>query len=249
MKNADGVPASTKKSISDFFTKKTPVGIDVEVVQPEFTFLEVVSDIKYNISVTAQNSDTIKTKAQNALLNFAESNINAFNSKYRNSKALNSMDNSDNSILSSELKLRLFKKITPNSLLAASYELLFDNELQADDIFNSTTSKALYLPAIESSLFTYKTDTNAFFIDNGTGGLKIVKLDTANKFVELLSDAGTVNYTTGKVDINSILIPSFSGGILKIFARAKNKDLLSKQSNILQLNSEDISLNVIQERL
>ena len=51
MKNADGVPASTKKSISDFLTKRTPVGIDVEVVQPEFTFLEVVSDIKYNISV------------------------------------------------------------------------------------------------------------------------------------------------------------------------------------------------------
>lgn len=249
MKDADGVPASTKKTISDFFTKRTPVGIDVEVVQPNFTFLEVVSDVSYDISVTTQSSDTIKTKAQNALLLYANNNINAFNSKYRNSKALNAMDESDNSILSSQNKIRLFKKLTPSSSLAASYELLFDNELEPDDLFNSSTSKNLYLPAIESSLFTYGTDSNAFFIDDGAGALKIVKLDAANKFVELLSSAGTVNYSTGKVDINSVLIPSFSGGILKIFARVKNRDLLSKQQNILQLNSEDITLNVIQERL
>lgn len=249
MKDADGVPASAKKSIADFFTKRTPVGIDVEVVQPNFTFLEVVSDVSYNISVTTQSSETIKTKAQDALLLYANNNINAFNSKYRNSKALNAMDESDNSILSSQNKIRLFKKLTPSSSVAASYELLFDNELEPDDLFNSSTSKNLYFPAIESSLFTYNTDSNAFIIDDGNGILKIVKLDTANRFVELLSSAGTVNYSTGKVDINSLLIPSFSGGVLKIFARTKNKDLISKQQNILQLNSEDIVLNVNQERL
>lgn len=249
MKDADGVPASAKKSIADFFTKRTPVGIDVEVVQPNFTFLEVVSDVSYNISVTTQSSETIKTKAQDALLLYANNNINAFNSKYRNSKALNAMDESDNSILSSQNKIRLFKKLTPSSSVAASYELLFDNELEPDDLFNSSTSKNLYFPAIESSLFTYNTDSNAFIIDDGNGILKIVKLDTANRFVELLSSAGSVNYSTGKVDINSLLIPSFSGGVLKIFARTKNKDLISKQQNILQLNSEDIVLNVNQERL
>ncbi len=249
MKDADGVPASTKSSITDFFTKRTPVGIDVEVVQPEFTFLEVVSDVSYDISVTTQNASTIKTKAQNALLSYANTSINSFNAKYRNSKALNSMDDSDTSILSSQLNIRLFKKLTPSSTLPASYEFNFDNELNPDDLFNSSTSKSLYLPAVESTLFTYLTDTNAFFVDDGAGKLKIVKLDTQNKFVELLADAGSVNYTTGKVEINSVLIPSFSGGVLKIFARAKNKDLNSKQATILQLNSEDIILNVNQERL
>ena len=249
MKDADGVPASAKRSISDFFTKKTPVGIDVEVVQPQFTFLEVIGDVSYNISVTTQTSESIKSKSQTALLNYANTNINSFNANYRNSKALSAIDNADTSIVSSQLKIRLFKKLTPSSTTAASYELLFDNALEADDLFNSTTSKNLYLPAVESSLFKYKTDSNAFIIDDGAGKLKIVKLDSANKFVELLSDAGSVNYTTGVVEINSVLIPSFSGGILKVFARTKNRDLKGKQATILQLNSEDILLNVNQERL
>jgi len=249
MKDADGVPASAKKSISDFFSKRTPLGIDVEVVQPEFTFIEVVGDIAYNISVTTQTAATIQSKAQSALLTYANNNINSFESTYRHSKALAGIDNSDTSIISSQLRNRIFKKLTPSSTTASSYELLFDNELEADDLFNTNSERRLYLPAVESSLFTYGTDSNAFLIDNGSGILKVVKLDTANKFVELLSDAGSVNYTTGKVEINSILIPAFSGGILKVFARVKNKDITSKQATILQLNSEDIILNVNQERL
>ena len=249
MKDADGVPASAKKSISDFFSKRTPLGIDVEVVQPEFTFIEVVGDVAYNISVTTQTAASIKSKAQAALLTYANNNINSFESTYRHSKALASIDDSDTSIISSQLRNRIFKKLTPSSTVAASYELLFDNELEADDLFNTNSERRLYLPAVESSLFTYGTDSNAFLIDNGSGVLKVVKLDAANKFVELLADAGAVNYTTGKVEINSILIPAFSGGVLKIFARVKSRDISSKQASILQLNSEDIILNVNQERL
>jgi len=74
MKDADGVPASAKKSISDFFSKRTPLGIDVEVVQPEFTFIEVVGDVAYNISVTTQTASSIQSKAQAALLNYANNN-------------------------------------------------------------------------------------------------------------------------------------------------------------------------------
>ena len=248
--DADGVPESLKKSVADFFKKRSPVSIDTEVIIPEFLHLDIKGTTVYNITDTAQAPSAIASKASAALLSFAESNINGFDVTYRNSKALSAIDASDNSIVSTELVVRLFKKITPSSTLSSSYAIDFNNELEPDDILNtSTTLKRLYLPAIESSLFTFGGSSSAFFIDDGAGGLKVVKADSNDKIVELLANAGTVDYTTGKVNINSILITAFTGTNVDIFARTKKRDITTSKGSILQLNSEDISITANAERL
>ena len=64
-----------------------------------------------------------------------------------------------------------------------------------------------------------------------------------------MSDAGTVNYATGLVEINSLLIPSFVGGTFNVYARVDNNDIKTKKQSILQLNAENITIDVLQERI
>lgn len=248
--DADGVPESLKKAVADFFKKKTPVGIDTEVIIPEFLFLDVDGEVSYNITNTSQAPSSIESKSITALTNYANTNINGFDVKYRNSKALAAVDAADSSITSSQADVRVFKKLIPSATLASSYSIDYNNELKKDDILNITSTLAsTYKPAVESTLFTYGSESSAFIIDDGNGVLKIVKTDGNDKFNVLLSNLGTVNYTTGVVSINSILISSYTGTALKVFARTLKRDIKTSTGSILQLNSEDIRFKVTAERL
>jgi len=248
--DADGVPQSTKRAIQSYLSSRTPISIDVKVVTPEILNLEVEGKVNYNISVTTQTVSGIKAKATNALSAFANTNINAFDVTYRNSKAVAAIDACDTSVVSSQLVTRLYKKFTPSATLPASYVIGYNNELQNDEEFVAATTKySLYKPAITSTQFTYLTDTAAFIVDDGKGKLKIVKTDSADNFVVLLADAGTVNYTSGLVNINSLLISSYIGSTYKVYARCVNRDITTKKASILQLDASDISITAVQERL
>jgi hypothetical protein len=248
--DADGVPQSTKRAIQNYLSSRTPISIDVKVVTPEILNLEIEGKVNYNISVTTQTVAGIKSKATNALASFANANINAFDVTYRNSKAVATIDACDTSVVSSQLTTRLYKKFTPSATLAASYVIAYNNELQNDEEFISATTKySLYKPAISSTQFTYLQDSAAFIVDDGRGKLQIVKTDSADNFVVLLADAGTVDYTTGLVNINSLLISAYSGTTFKVYARCVNRDITTKKASILQLDASDISITAVQERL
>lgn len=246
--NADGVPETKKLEISNYLEKRCPVGIDVEVITPAFMFIETVVDVAYNVAVTAASPSTIRTKAINALVNYASSNINKFDAVWRDSKAAAAIDSSDSSIVSSQLLTRPFIKLNPTGTLT-SYKLEFNNKLKKDSVLTTTTAVDTYEPAVQSSLFTFGTNTNAFFIDDGEGRLSIVISGAGNRFTTLKRQAGTINYDTGLVNILPISIGTYSGQALRIYARAMSKDVRTIKQTILQLNAEDILVNVTQERI
>tara|TARA_R110002050_G_scaffold168478_1_gene299675 strand:- start:21137 stop:22951 length:1815 start_codon:yes stop_codon:yes gene_type:complete len=246
--DADGVPESLKSSIADFFKDKTPVGIDVVVNIPEFLYIEINGKSYYNITTTTQSTSAIATKATNALISFANTNINGFGVTYRNSKALGAVDACDTSISSTEFEVRVKRKLSPPATIKKSYVIDFNNELAVDDILHSTSVKTTYKSAIESTTFTFATDTSAFLVDDGLGNLKIVKTDSSDKLVIILAKAGTVDYKTGKIEISSLLIPAFTGTNLEVKARTVSRNIKSTKGAILQLNASDISITAIPER-
>ena len=250
--DADGVPESKKNAIQDYLAKKSPLGIDPVVVIPEFSFLESTVDVSYDVSVTDQTIEAIKSKAQTALLAYAEDNINTFDSVFRNSKAAAAIDAADVSIISSQLSNRVFKKLTPSSV-RTTFKLEYNNELIKDDIFVENDTKTYYKPAFESTLFNYDrngvTENNVFFMDNGAGNVMIVRSNSQNQLQIISPNAGTIDYTTGIININAITIYSYTGTALKVYARCTNRDIKTKNASILQMNAEDLTFNITQERL
>ena len=250
--DADGVPESKKNAIQDYLSKKSPLGIDPVVVIPEFSFLESTVDVSYDVSVTDQTIEAIKSKAQTALLAYAETNINTFDSVFRNSKAAAAIDAADVSIISSQLTNRVFKKLTPSNI-RTTFKLEYNNELIKDDIFVENDTKTYYKPAFESTLFNYDrngvTENNVFFMDNGAGNVMIVRSNSQNQLQIISPNAGTIDYTTGIININAITIYSYTGTALKVYARCTNRDIKTKNASILQMNAEDLTFNITQERL
>lgn len=246
--NADGVPETKKLEIAGYLEKRAPVGIDVEVITPSFIYLETVANVAYNVAVTTAAPSTIRSKAINALVQYANTSINRFDAVWRDSKATATIDDSDSSIVSSQLLTRPFIKLNPTNNLT-SYKLEFNNKLKKDSLLSSSTAVDTYEPAVQSSLFTFGTNNTAFFMDDGQGQLSIVVSSSGNRFTVLKRQAGTINYDTGLVNILPIAIPSYTGQALKIYARTVSKDVRTVRQTILQLNAEDIAVNVTQERI
>lgn len=246
--NSDGVPETKKREIQSYLSKRTPVGIDVEVITPEFLYIETTAQVNYNVALTTATPATIQSKTLTALTNYAANNINTFNAVWRNSKAVAAIDAADPSIISSQLLNRPFKKVSPSSTIA-SYKLEFDNALKKDSVLTTSTAVDTYEPAVESTLFTYLGSDIAYFMDDGQGNLAIVRSDSANLFTVLKANAGTINYETGLVNILPISISRYSGAVMKFYARTVSRDIRSYKQTILQSNAEDVKVNVVQERI
>ena len=140
--DADGVPESKRQAIQSFLSKRSPVGIDPLVVVNDFTFLEVTADISYNVSVTTQAPASIISKASSALGSFANTNINAFDAVFRNSKAVAAIDNSDDSIISTQIATRPFKKFTPRTIATTYSCLLYTSPSPRDGLLSRMPSSA-----------------------------------------------------------------------------------------------------------
>ena len=66
-----------------------------------------------------------------------------------------------------------------------------------------------------------------------------------NNFTLLNSKIGTVDYTTGKVEINKLLVSQYTSYI-SIYMRTMNKDIIMNQKNILFIDLEDVSVNMLE---
>jgi hypothetical protein len=244
--DADGIPESKKTLIKSFLEQRTPVGINVDVVSPDFTYLSISTDVNYNINTTNATPSQIISIVSSAMTTFANTNINTFEKPLRKSKFISTIDESNSNILSNKTTIKPYKKVVPtiNSSFTASYR--FHNSLLIDGILSSNTSINTHLPAVESSSFTYDS-VSAFIIDNSVGFLNIVT-NTGGLYQVLNSNIGTVDYNDGIVNINGLIVDSYQGDSIKLKVRTAESDIKTNQNTILQLNGDDITVNVTQER-
>lgn len=245
--DADGIPDSKKDQIKSFLQQRTPVAINVDVVDPDFTYLQVTSTVIYNVNVSRESPAQIKSYVSNAMLSFANTNMNTFEKTFRSSQFTSTIDNSDTSILSNETIVTPFKKIIPTIGLPYSFSVQFHNTLKQSGHIDDNTLISTHTPAVESTTFTYD-NVSSYIIDNSLGTLNVVT--NANGYYQVLnSDIGTVNYDTGVIAVDSLIVDSFPGDSIKLKCRLANTNIQTNQNTILQLNGEDITINIVQERV
>jgi hypothetical protein len=92
LKNADGVSVQRKNEIEKFIKLRAPLSISPKVVQPEFLFVDVITEVIYNPNVTVKSDSEISTVVKVALDNFMAANINKFDATLRMSKLTNAID-------------------------------------------------------------------------------------------------------------------------------------------------------------
>ena len=242
--NSEGVPDVNKSLYKSYLQDKVPLGITVEVVDPEFVYLGVETDVKYDYNSTTLSAQEIKTLVTQAVVNFNNTYLNDFNAKFRFSNFVSYIDSVDPSIINNDTVCRPYFLLTPTLNVSNEYSLAFNSEI----LVTTPTTKSHDINTdrgIYSTNFVYD-GLKCQLEDDGAGNMRIVRVtDTAH--VEVIK-VGTVDYTTGTISINNLNVSSFTGNGIKLFAKLVNTDFESTLKYILAISTDSINVTVTPSR-
>lgn len=233
LKEVDGLPDIKRTQYYRFLKPRSPVSIDPVFVNPEYTYLQVNSTVKYNLNVTRLTTDDIKTIVSSAIIQYAQTNLNNFNRVFRYSKLVQAIDVSQVSIISNETNISIVKVITPTLGVYNTFDVSYNIPL---DIKYSTI---LNNYSISSTKLVYK-GTTASIRDDGNGILQLVNATSDS----LIDSIGTINYDTGLLQFSNFKLDSYDGLGIKIYAIPREKDISTINNTILNIIEEDLNLSI-----
>lgn len=226
---------SMKDQIIRFLRNKTSLSIDPVFVDPDFYHLTVTSEVTYNVNGTNKTPAELIAAAQNAVSDFNTENLSNFGSDLRFSRLVAAIDDADPAFVSNNTEVLITKKLYPVPNFPSSFSFDFANALD-------TEADAI----VSSSSFNYKvggTSYVSFIEDDAAGKLNIYTLDTQNQKI-LLATVGIVDYTTGKVSINNLVVQSIVGPSLNISAKTLEPDIETSNNKLLLINPIDVTVSL-----
>jgi len=236
--------AAKKYILDEIIKKKNIVSIIPEIVDPEYLFLEISTDIKFNNRKTLNSAAEIKNLVLSQIQNFNDTTLTQFGTNFNYSKFSTLIDSTDPSITGNitTLKMRKNVPIILNKLL--TYNIDFQNGIHPGSLENKFPFKAVNDSRIGSP-------TEDLFIDDDEKGVvRIFKYTGPGFNVKSIvnANAGTINYTTGKV-VLSDFSPSLVNTDLTLDFVAKPVDysigdISSYRNTIITILDTDIKVDV-----
>ena len=236
--NATVASRSLKDSIIDFLREKASISTEVITADPKFIVLDIITDVRFNSTQTTRSEEEIKTEVTNKILEFGTNNLSEFDKDFRFSKLLGSIDGADTSILSNNTRVRLTKELAPVTGATNDFNLDYSNEIEKGSITSTLFTKTINGVNFETS----------FEDQNGT--IRLVSSSRGAKEV-LDFNAGTVDYTTGEIILNSFKLDGYFsraraalGDRVQLFAKGTLPDVIVEKDQIIQIQSLNVLVNV-----
>jgi len=221
--------------------KFTVASITPVIVDPDFMYVLLTCDFKYDSSATTKTKDTLVTEVTQTVIDYNTTELVKFDAILRHSKLLSLIDSTDNSITSSSVNPRLAKYFTPVQGESKSYNLYYNNAL-----YNPHAGHNSAMGGILTSTGFYVSGTNStdeqFFDDDGNGNLRTYYLTGATRNYTN-ETAGTINYATGAVTINNIVITSISNvdgatsNRIRVIVLPRSNDIVALRNQILEIDT------------
>lgn len=239
--NADGAPESRKKIFGDYIKDKTPLTVDVKFVDPQFMYVDVRTQVLYDINNTTKTTSDISTDVQAAISNYSLQNLEDFNVTMYYSALTEAIDKADTSIVSNDTQTRVAVRVVPVTNANYSFIVETHNELYSGPGAIQAASETHLGQTLTSSSFRYQS-TDCILVDDGVGGVWIAA--PRSTFVQPLVKVGSLNYTTGKMTITSLNVSAFSGNYITLYFTPKSKNIRSIKNTILEIASTDVTVSV-----
>lgn len=246
LKDVDGLPVIKENEYKRFLRSRSSVAMEPIFISPEYTYLQVNTNIKYNINRTGLNPEDIRTYVIDSVLNYASTNLNNFAKTFRYSKLIQAIDATNASIISNETEINLIKYLTPTLSVPENITIDFKGPLTQEVPLLADEHPIIDIHAISSTPFTYNGILNCVLEDNGDGLVRVVTPSGANH--KKIIDIGTVNYDTGVVRLNNFAVQNYTGTSLKIYAKPRSRDVTAVQNVILNIIDSDVNVTIEQIR-
>ena len=259
VKPANGTiaPDYVKNQIANYLKDYIALPNRVEVNDPDYFYVSVESYIQYDNKQTTKSITEIQTAVLNSMIDYSTNNLEYFGNDFRFSRFSADIDNADPSIVSNQTNIRLVKRLAPKLNYATSYKLDMNNVIYYEgqtidagvphtELYISTFDTHVEHASVISDRFTWVSEdgTNyelSYIADDGAGNLKIYTLIQQN--IQPIYTIGSVDYTNGIIQINSLLT-SFYSNYINLYVRTRDSDIYAKNDKIILIEPTDVSLVV-----
>lgn len=199
--------------------------VSPEIVDVDYNYLRVNCELFYDPSKTTQTSYDFETSIRQLLLNYADTNLNKFNTYFNYSGMERAVQDYSTSIVSNEIELYVGKKFRPDLINPNTYVLDWGFELSKGttfDTFQSTpdftmldrdgVSRQCFFEEVPSSFtgvesititnggFGYTSTPTIEIIGDGVGASATATI-VNGKLAKITVTNPGINYTTASVRI------------------------------------------------
>ena len=221
----------TKNELKSELKKYTVASIRPEFVDPSILFLELTSNIYYNGTKTKMLPTEVASTVSTAITEYLKtSGTEKFNGKFRYSKFIGVIDNSDRAINSNDTDVTMRKDFIAQINASSYYEVCYGNPFLIDCNNPVVWSTGM-------TVFEYPTYTS--YLEDRNGKLVLYRLDSITGEKILLNDSvGIVDYTKGEITMNdfTILKGTFSDNRIELRVKPANKDIEVKREMYLDVD-------------
>lgn len=249
IKPKDGLYVSQfdKQLILSKLKQYTITGINQKITDIKVLYIELDSYVYYNSS-NSPGVENLKTKIENSLSTYSNSlDINKFGGRFKYSKLLQIIDNTDVSVTSNITKITIRRNLNVLLNQFAEYELCYGNKFHVNSEGANIKSTGFKIPSEPE--FVYLTDIPNK--DKISGTLAIIKLSSnpSQSPTTIISSAGVVNYETGEIRLNAINIiqTELPNSVVEIQAYPESNDVIALKDLYLSLDTSKSKINMIKD--
>jgi hypothetical protein len=268
-KNGTFVSDFDKSRILSDLKQYSMSGINQKIIDLKILYVEIDSAVYYN-SAQVSSSNDLKTNVINTLTKYSTStDLNKFGGRFKYSKVLQTIDNTDKSITSNITKVRIRRDLKASLNTFAQYELCFGNRFHVDPKGRNIKSTAFKISGESSDVYLADTPniiagentvtntaeaSNVFLsrpteITSTTGVISIFKIDSSGKRVVVIKDAGTVDYIKGEIILKTVNITSTSkpNSVIEVQAVPESNDVIGLKDLYLVFDISKSQINMLRD--
>jgi len=234
------IRSSTADAYKTYLMERTALTVEPIIKAAKFMYVDLKADVSYNTNKTTKSNGGIESVVRDTIQAYSSTNLEQFKKTVKVSRLAADIDNSEPSIISNVINVKMIIDIRPTRNVQEARILEFGNPIKPDVTYTDA-SVGKYIPAIVSDKFTYQ-NKQVQFQDNGNGRLDIVQI-VEGKTSIVSRSVGTVDYTEGKITITSISIQDYATAI-KIYATPESRNIISPPDRILKIRSTDVDVTI-----
>ena len=215
---------------------KNIVSITPEIVDPNFTDLELDVLFKFNPNLTDRTKVDLASVVRDTISDYNFNNLNKFDGVFRHSALLKLIDASDPSILNSTVRPYMFKTIAAKqAAVNNNFTLTF-----ASPFFESGSSTDFLLSSTAFAI----NGVDHFFgdvpITGSSNRTVIVYKKQDGKNVIVLNDCGLIEPSTGRITLHSFSLDVDT--TIKLSITPNSLDIAPKRDQLLNIDQTYVSI-------
>ena len=240
-KSGANLTVATKESIVTSLKRYAVASVTPTIIDPETTYLTLVSNFKYNSSLTTKDVTTLQTNVLSTISTYNTDTLQNFTGMFRHSALGKNIDATDTSILSNVTTVKMYKNFTPTLNSAIKYTISYNNAFYNPHADHNKTAGGI----VSSTGFKINDDSSAsehFLDDDGSGIIRAYYLVSGTR-TYTDSTFGTINYTTGEIVLTAAHLTSISNvdgatsTVVRVFVIPNSNDIVPVRNQVLQIDT------------